>query len=66
MQKILGKFKRPDRRDATSKFEHVFLFCLTKKDTADENITIQQVFHYRKQKGINLGTFDPTPRVHRA
>ena len=44
MQKILSKFKRHDRGDVS-------------EETPDENITIQQVFHYRKQKGVNLGTF---------
>ena len=47
MQKILSKFRRHDRRDVGE----------ISRDTPDLNITIQQVFHYRKQKGVNLGTF---------
>ena len=44
MRKFLNKFRRHDIDAQTI-------------DTPDENITIQQVFHYRKQKGVNLGTF---------
>jgi hypothetical protein len=47
MQRILSKFRRHERRDSDT----------ISKDPPDENITIQQVFHYRKQKGVNLGTF---------
>ena len=46
MQKILSKFRRHESRDADA----------VSKGTPDEIITIQQVFHYRKQKGVNLGT----------
>ena len=47
MQKILSKFRRHDHRDVGE----------ISRDTPDLNITIQQVFHYRKQKGVNFGTF---------
>ena len=52
MQKILSKFRRRERSDADIRVS---------KDSTDESIAIQQVFQYRKQKGVNLGTFSFYP-----
>ena len=58
MQRILSKFRRQERSDDADAIR-------ASKDSPDENITIQQVFHYRKQKGVNLGAFFfPSLLVH--
>lgn len=48
MRKILSKFK-PHNHDHKNDVDTI--------DSSDEMITIQQVFHYRKQKGLNLGSW---------
>jgi hypothetical protein len=59
MRKILNKFKPHDHLDVDGKYvlyHSIPTPLIMKTDSSNENITIQQVFHYRKQKGVNLGT----------